>query len=135
MIYLNSPFNLWCILGSLQISTNRGSSTSEGSSLAGVTQNNNSSGNNKTFTCGNQNSPDHKQNEVVTTGEVCTANREAVSCINLETNENEMDWRNSHSIIALRRRASGASQQYSPQSSPQTNSSHFSHDLDYSSVY
>ncbi|XP_015112721.1 homeobox protein orthopedia [Diachasma alloeum] len=46
------------------------------------------------------------------------------------------DWRGAHSIAALRRRASDASQQYSPQPPPPPGPPQYSsHDLEYSSVY
>ncbi|XP_043282281.1 homeobox protein orthopedia-like [Venturia canescens] len=45
------------------------------------------------------------------------------------------DWRGVHSIAALRRRASDASQQYSPQPPPPPGPPQYSHDLEYSSVY
>ncbi|CAG5093461.1 hypothetical protein G9C98_003229 [Cotesia typhae] len=46
------------------------------------------------------------------------------------------DWRGAHSIAALRRRASDASQQYSPQPPPPSGPPQYSsHDLEYSSVY
>lgn len=58
----------------------------------------------------------------------------AVSCVVSEGNGNEAsDWRGAHSIAALRRRASDASQQYSPQ--PPPGPPQYAHDLEYSSVY
>lgn len=62
-----------------------------------------------------------------------------VSCVGADVSANEAsDWRGAHSIAALRRRASDASQQaYSPQSSapPPPGPHQYSHDLEYSSVY
>ncbi|XP_044009729.1 homeobox protein orthopedia-like isoform X2 [Aphidius gifuensis] len=46
------------------------------------------------------------------------------------------DWRGAHSIAALRRRASDASQQYSPQAPPPPGPPQYTtHDIEYSSVY
>ncbi|XP_072752957.1 uncharacterized protein Otp [Anoplolepis gracilipes] len=61
-----------------------------------------------------------------------------VSCVGADVSANEAsDWRGAHSIAALRRRASDASQQYSPQPPPPPppGPPQYSHDLEYSSVY
>ncbi|KYN05323.1 Homeobox protein orthopedia [Cyphomyrmex costatus] len=57
-----------------------------------------------------------------------------VSCVaDVSTNEGS-DWRGAHSIAALRRRASDASQQYSPQPPP-PGPPQYTHDMEYSPVY
>ncbi|XP_012282156.1 homeobox protein orthopedia [Orussus abietinus] len=66
-----------------------------------------------------------------------------VSCIGTDaaSTGEASDWRGAHSIAALRRRASDASQQYSPQPPPPPpppgppGPPQYSHDLEYSSVY
>ncbi|XP_015609905.1 homeobox protein orthopedia isoform X1 [Cephus cinctus] len=60
-----------------------------------------------------------------------------VSCVGTDGNGEASDWRGAHSIAALRRRASDASQQYSPQPPPPPppGPPQYSHDLEYSSVY
>ena len=63
-----------------------------------------------------------------------------VSCVgggdgNGGTGGEATDWRGVHSIAALRRRASDASQQYSPQPPPPPGPPQYAHDLEYSSVY
>ncbi|XP_051175074.1 homeobox protein orthopedia-like isoform X1 [Leptopilina boulardi] len=59
----------------------------------------------------------------------------AVSCVVTEGNGSEASvWREAHSIASLRRRASDASQQYSPQPPP-PGPPQYGHDLEYSSVY
>ncbi|KAL6427423.1 hypothetical protein ACFW04_008749 [Cataglyphis niger] len=61
-----------------------------------------------------------------------------VSCVGGDVSANEAsDWRGAHSIAALRRRASDASQQYSPQPPPPPppGPPQYSHDLEYSPVY
>lgn len=61
-----------------------------------------------------------------------------VSCVGADVSANEAsDWRGAHSIAALRRRASDASQQYSPQPPPPPppGPPQYTHDLEYSSVY
>ncbi|XP_032682579.1 homeobox protein orthopedia-like [Odontomachus brunneus] len=60
-----------------------------------------------------------------------------VSCVGADVSANEAsDWRGAHSIAALRRRASDASQQYSPQPPPPPpGPPQYAHDMEYSSVY
>ncbi|XP_077280378.1 orthopedia homeobox isoform X2 [Temnothorax americanus] len=58
-----------------------------------------------------------------------------VSCVGADVTTNEgSDWRGAHSIAALRRRASDASQQYSPQPPP-PGPPQYTHDMEYSPVY
>ncbi|XP_066599075.1 homeobox protein orthopedia-like [Prorops nasuta] len=60
----------------------------------------------------------------------------SVSCVGGDVNAAEAsDWRGAHSIAALRRRASDASQQYSPQPPPPPGPPQYAHDMEYSSVY
>jgi len=61
-----------------------------------------------------------------------------VTCVGADVSANEAsDWRGAHSIAALRRRASDASQQYSPQPPPPPppGPPQYTHDMEYSSVY
>ncbi|EZA57956.1 hypothetical protein X777_01971 [Ooceraea biroi] len=59
-----------------------------------------------------------------------------VTCVGADVNANESDWRGAHSIAALRRRASDASQQYSPQPPPPPpGPPQYTHDMEYNSVY
>ncbi|XP_015430684.1 PREDICTED: homeobox protein orthopedia [Dufourea novaeangliae] len=60
-----------------------------------------------------------------------------VSCVAADVNATEVsDWRGAHSIAALRRRASDASQQYSPQPPPlPAGPPQYAHDIEYNSVY
>ncbi|XP_039307583.1 homeobox protein orthopedia isoform X2 [Solenopsis invicta] len=57
-----------------------------------------------------------------------------VSCVADVTANEGSDWRGAHSIAALRRRASDASQQYSPQPPP-PGPPQYGHDMEYSPVY
>ncbi|XP_012147850.1 orthopedia homeobox [Megachile rotundata] len=60
-----------------------------------------------------------------------------VSCVAADVNVTEAsDWRDAHSIAALRRRASDTSQQYSPQPPPPpAGPPQYAHDIEYNSVY
>lgn len=59
-----------------------------------------------------------------------------VTCVGADVSANETsDWRGAHSIAALRRRASDASQQYSPQPPPPPGPPQYTHDMEYSPVY
>ena len=112
----------------------RGSPPSGSSSVgAGGGQGGNGGGSsgNGALNCTSQNSPGGQTSSNGTTG-----TGGSVNCVSTDQtgNGNETtDWRGAHSIAALRRRASDASQTYSPQAPPP--GPQYAHDLEYSSVY
>lgn len=114
------------ISGGVHMSASRGSPPGSGNSVSG------SGGQGSALSTGlncGQGSPG-------TTSGSGSASGSAVSCVVTEGNGTETsDWRGAHSIAALRRRASDASQQYSPQPPPPPGPPQYAHDLEYSSVY
>ncbi|XP_076658029.1 orthopedia homeobox [Halictus rubicundus] len=112
-------------LGGVHVSASRGSP--EGSSVGGGQ----GGGLGSSLNCG-QGSPG------TTPGSGGGGGGGGVSCVAADVNATEVsDWRGAHSIAALRRRASDASQQYSPQPlpPPPAGPPQYAHDLEYSSVY
>ncbi|XP_078048614.1 orthopedia homeobox [Augochlora pura] len=108
-------------LGGVHVSASRGSPP-EGSSVGGGQ----GGGLGSSLNCG-QGSPG------TTSG---SGGGGGVSCVAADVNATEAsDWRGAHSIAALRRRASDASQQYSPQPPPPAGPPQYGHDLEYNSVY
>ncbi|XP_014205294.1 homeobox protein orthopedia-like [Copidosoma floridanum] len=123
-------------LGGVHMSASRGSPPSGSSSVGGGSVQSSGGGglSSASLSCGGQSSPNSTGGGAGNGGASATGtNNGANSC------DSETDWRGAHSIAALRRRASDATQQqqYSPQPTglPPGPPPQYSHDIEYSSVY